>query len=135
MAGEWRGDEVEIIYYYQDDASENNYYLYSNTIPQVVFPQYAVENDESSQGGRTPVYYSHKDLVAGDMLNIKLYGISKRCYHYFRKLLNASGNDDSPFATTPTGVRGNIVNQTNSDNFPYGYFRLSEVAVREYSIQ
>lgn len=42
----------------------------------------------------------------------------------------ASGNGGSPFQTTPSGVRGNIVNQTNSKNFAYGYFRLSEVDVK-----
>ncbi|NII29474.1 DUF4249 domain-containing protein [Pseudoflavitalea sp. X16] len=133
--GGMAGDEVEITYYYQDDASQANYYLYSNKIPHIAFPQYAVEEDENSQGGLTPVYYSHKDLTSGDLVNIKLYGISGRYYDYFRKLLNASGNDGSPFATTPTAVRGNIVNQTNSKNFAYGYFRLSEVATRDYTIK
>ncbi len=133
--GGMAGDEVEITYYYQDDGSQENYYLYSNKIPQVAFPQYSVENDENSQGGLTPVYYSHKDLTAGDVVHIKLYGISKRYYDYFRKLLNASGNDDSPFATTPTAVSGNIVNQTRSGNLTYGYFRLSEVAARDYTIK
>ncbi|MBX3239789.1 MAG: DUF4249 domain-containing protein [Chitinophagaceae bacterium] len=133
--GGMAGDEVEITYYYQDDASQENYYLYSNKIPQVAFPQYSVENDENSQGGLIPVYYSHKDFKVGDIVNIKLYGISKRYYDYFRKLLNASGNDDGPFATTPTAVRGNIVNQTRNENFAYGYFRLSEVAIRDYIIK
>lgn len=133
--GGMAGDEVEITYYYQDDATQVNYYIYSNKIPQVAFPQYAVENDENSQGGLTPVYFSNKDLKPGDILNIQLYGISRRYYDYFRKLLNASGNDDSPFSTVPTAVNGNIINQTNSENMSYGYFRLSEVATRDYTIK
>lgn len=133
--GGMAGDEIELTYYYQDNAAQENYYLYSNKIPPVAFPQYSVENDENSQGGMTPVYYSHKDLKAGDVVNIKLYGISRRYYDYFRKILNASGNDDGPFATTPTAVRGNIQNQTKSENFAYGYFRLSEVASRDYTIK
>lgn len=133
--GGMAGDEVEITYYYQDDGSQLNYYLYSNKIPQVAFPQYEVEDNDDTQGGLTPVYFSHKDLKPGDVVNIKLYGISKRYYEYFRKLLNASGNDGNPFSTTPTDVRGNILNQTNSGNFAYGYFRLSEVDVKDYVIQ
>lgn len=133
--GGMAGDEVEIVYYYQDNGATNNYYIYSNKVPQMAFPQYGVEDDENNQGGLTPVYYSHKDLKPGDVVNIKLYGISKRYYDYFRKLLNASGNDDSPFSTTPTEVRGNINNQTKSGNFPYGYFRLSEVASRNNTIK
>jgi hypothetical protein len=101
----------------------------------VAFPQYAIENDENTQGNLTPVYYSHKDLKPEDEINIKLYGISKRYYEYFKKVLTASGNDDGPFQSTPTAVRGNVLNQTNSDNYTFGYFRLSEVDIKNYVIQ
>lgn len=133
--GGMAGDEIEITYYYQDNGAEYNYYLYSVIMSHVVFPQYSVENNEKNQGSLTPVFYSHEDLNSGDIVNIKLYGISKRYYNYFNKILLASGNDDRPFPTTPAAVRGNIVNQTNSENFAYGYFRLSEVDTKSYTIQ
>lgn len=134
-SGGMAGDEVEITYYYQDNGAQENYYLNRITTHLVAFPQYQAEDDENNQGNLTPMFYSHKDLKAGDVIHIKLYGISKRYFDYFRKLLSASGNDDSPFPTTPTAVRGNILNQTNSKNSVYGYFRLSEVAVKSYTIQ
>lgn len=133
--GGMAGDEIEITYYYQDDGNEYNYYLYSVIMSHVIFPQYSVENNEKSQGSLTPVFYSHEDLESGDKVNLKLYGISKRYYNYFNKILLASGNDDRPFPTTPAAVRGNIVNQTNNENFAYGYFRLSEVDIKDYTIQ
>lgn len=129
------GNEIEITYYYQDNASEQNNYLYSVKNPRVAFPQYEVENDENTQGSLVPVYYSNEDLEIGDLLTIKLYGISKNYHDYFRKLLIASGADMGPFPTIPVSVRGNIINQTNSKNFAYGYFRLSEVDVKEYIIK
>lgn len=129
------GDEVEITYYYQDDAAQQNNYLYNVKNPRIAFPEFSAENDENNQGNLTPVYYSNKDLKPGDAVNIKLYGISKRYYDYFRKLLAASGADTGPFPTTPGSVRGNFLNQTNSANFAYGYFRLSEVDVKDYTIQ
>lgn len=129
------GDEVEITYYYQDDAAQQNNYLYSVKNPRVAFPEYEAENDENNQGNLVPVYYSNKDLKAGDAINIKLYGVSKRYYDYFRKLLAASGADTGPFPTTPGSVRGNILNQSNTKNFAYGYFRLSEVDVKDYTVQ
>ncbi|RNA63481.1 DUF4249 domain-containing protein [Chryseobacterium nematophagum] len=134
-AGGMAGDEVEITYYYQDNGEEENYYLNSIMTKHIVFPQYQVENDENSQGNLIPVYYSNKDLKAGDLVNIKLYGISKNYYTYFKKLLSASGNDDNPFPTIPNSVRGNIINQTHTNNFAYGYFRLSEVSIKDYTIQ
>ncbi|MFT3920155.1 DUF4249 domain-containing protein [Cloacibacterium sp.] len=133
--GGMAGDEVEITYYYQDNPAETNYYVFSNKNPHIAFPQYQAENDENNNGGFTPVFYSDKDLKQGDIVSIKLYGISKRYYDYFRKILNASGADTGPFATTPTSVFGNISNKTNSANTPFGYFRLSEVDMKNYTIQ
>lgn len=131
------GNEVELTYYYRDNAAEQNNYLYRIKNPRVAFPEYEAENDENNQGNLVPVYYSSEDanLKAGDIVNIKLYGISKRYYEYFRKLLAASGADTGPFPTTPGAVRGNIRNETNSANFAYGYFRLSEVDVKDYTVQ
>lgn len=129
------GDEIEITYYYQDNGLEENYFLHRIITPHVAFPEFKTENDENSQGNLIPELYSHQDLTPGDIVNIKLYGISKRYYDYFNKVKLASGNDDGPFPTTPTAVRGNITNLSNGTNFPYGYFRLSEVDVKDYTIQ
>ncbi len=133
--GGFGGDEVEITYYFQDNGAQDNYYLHSFVTPRVAFPEFQVENDENTQGNRTPVFYANKDLKPGDVINIKLNGISKGYFDYFKKLSLASGNGGSPFQTTPAGVRGNIVNQTNAKNFAYGYFRLSEVDTRDYIIE
>lgn len=129
------GDEVEITYHYQDNGSEENYYLNRIITPRVAYPEFEVEDDEYTQGNLISESYSHEDLIPGDIVNIRLYGISKRYHDYFDKLLLASGNDGSPFPTTPTAVRGNITNQTNTKNFAYGYFRLSEVDAKEYTIE
>lgn len=134
--GGMAGDEIELTYYYQDNGKEYNYYLYSFYMKHVVYPQYSVENNEMNQGSLTQVFYSHEDLEIGDDMTFKLYGISKRYYNYMSKLLLASGSEDGPmFSATPAAARGNIVNQTNKENFAYGYFRLSEVDVKEYTIQ
>lgn len=133
--GGFGGDEVEITYYFQDNGDQDNYYLHSFENPRIAFPEFQAENDENNQGNRTPVFYANKDLKPGDIVKIKFYGISKRYFDYFKKLSLASGNGGSPFQTTPIGVRGNIVNQTNSKNFTYGYFKLSEVDTRNYTIE
>lgn len=129
------GDEIEITYHYQDNGAQENFYLNRVISPRVVFPVFEVEDDEFSNGSMMAEAYSHEDLKPGDILNIRLYGISKRYHMYFSKLLSASGSDGSPFPIIPTAVRGNIVNQTDSKNFAFGYFRLAEVAVKDYTIQ
>lgn len=134
-AGGFGGDEVEITYYYQDNGNEENHYLHRILSPVSTFPAYKAEDDKNSQGNLLQEYFSDKELKAGDMINIRLYGISKRYYDYFRKLLAASGTDTGPFQTTPGSVRGNIINQSHFANFAYGYFRLSEVDVKDYTIK
>lgn len=133
--GGFGSDEVEITYYYQDDSHQENYYLHGIRSPVSKFPDYKAEDDKKSQGNLMQQYFSDKDLKAGDMINIRLYGISRRYYDYFRKLLAASGADAGPFQTIPGSVRGNIINQTHFANFAYGYFRLSEVSVKDYTIK
>lgn len=133
--GGFGGDEIEIKYQYQDNGDEENYYLHRIVSPVSKFPDYKVQDDANSQGSLLREFFSDEDLKTGDLINIRLYGISKRYYDYFRKLLAASGAGNGPFQTTPGSVRGNIINQAHSANFAYGYFRLSEVDVAEYAIQ
>lgn len=133
--GGMTGDEVEIEYSFPDDGTQNNYYMMRIKSSRVAYPEYFLENDERYQGNKMIQYYSHEDLEKGDALNIRLYGASRRFWDYFRKVVVAAGNDDSPFPTTPTAVRGNITNQANEQDYVLGYFRLSEIDVRDYTIQ
>jgi hypothetical protein len=129
------GDEMEITFYYKDDASQANAYLNSITHPYSPFPELEVEDDEFTNGNLMQESYSHEKLKAGDQVDIKLYGISKSYYNYMYKLILATGNDGNPFPTTPSAVRGNIINQTNSSNYAFGYFRLAEVDTKSYKIK
>ena len=69
-------------------------------------------------------------------VTIRNYGISHRFYNFmFTLLQQGSEEGGGPFETQPATVRGNCINQTNQDNFPFGYFRLSEVDEVIYTIQ
>ena len=129
------GDEIEITFYYKDDVSRANSYLNSVTQPHTPFPELEVEDDEHTNGNLMQESFSHEKLKAGDKIDIKLYGISKSYYNYMYKLILASGNDGNPFPSTPSAVRGNIVNQTDSKNYAFGYFRLAEMDTKTYTIK
>ncbi len=129
------GDEMEITFYYKDDATQANYYLNSIKQPYSPFPELEVEDDEFTNGNLMQETFSDENLKAGDQVDLKLYGISKSYYNYMFKLVLATGNDGNPFPTIPSAVRGNIVNQTNSNNYAFGYFRLAEVATKSYKIK
>jgi hypothetical protein len=137
-AGGFGGDEIEIKYYFRDNASEVNFYLTSIQAPFSKYPAYTVDSDQFTQGNQMFQTYSHADLAKGDFLAIRLYGISKRYYDYMIRLLEATGKGamgDGPFTTIPAAVKGNIVNETNKANYALGYFRLSEVVTRDYTVQ
>ena len=129
------GDEMELTFSYKDDASQANFYLTSITQPHSPFPELEVEDDEHRNGNLMQESYSHEKLKPGERVDIKLYGISKSHYNYLFKLILASGNDGNPFPTIPSAVRGNIINQTNSNNYAFGYFRLAEIDVKSYTIK
>lgn len=129
------GDEIEITFYYQDAAGQANYYLNSITQPHTPFPELEVEDDEYTNGNVMQESYSSEDLKAGDQIDIRLYGISKSYYNYMYRLIVASGNDGNPFPTIPSAVRGNIVNQTDGKNYAFGYFRLAEMDIKNYTVK
>jgi hypothetical protein len=129
------GDEIEVTFSYKDNASQENFYLNSIKQPHSPFPELEVEDDEHTNGNLMQESFSHEKLKAGDQVDFKLYGISKSYYNYMYKLILATGNDGNPFPTTPSAVRGNIINQTNNNNYAFGYFRLAEVDTKSYTIK
>jgi Domain of unknown function (DUF4249) len=133
--GGFGGDEIEVKFYFQDDGSQNNFYMSSVQASFAKFPIYTVDSDERTQGNLTNLVFSHEDTAQGDILAIRLSGISERYFNYMTRLLEATGTGGGPFSTTPAAVRGNIVNQTNKANYALGYFRLSQRVTRNYTVQ
>ncbi|MFP9116059.1 DUF4249 domain-containing protein [Flavobacterium sp. RHBU_3] len=133
--GGFLGDETEVRFYFMDDAGANNFYMVRFDAEILPFPDYDVFDDEFTQGNQMFGNFSDEDLEAGQTLGIKLFSISERYKNYMEKLLEvSSGNGGGPFTTTPASVRGNMVNQTNIDNYALGYFRVTEVDTLNYTI-
>ena len=64
------------------------------------------------------------------------YNTKKICCKNLNILLQQTDEDSGdPFETQTTTVRGNCINQTNPDNFPLGYFRVSETDVFTYVVE
>ena len=99
------------------------------------FPEYGVYDDEFTQGNQNFGLYLSGDLQAGDQMKFYLYGISERFMNYMSILIEVSEGGGGPWSAPPTNVRGNIVNQTDSQNFALGYFRLSEVDTMDYIVE
>jgi len=134
--GGFLGDAIEVKFFYQDDAAVDNFYLIQFNSNFNLLPEYDVNDDKFFQGNQMFGLYSNDKMVSGDDLTFTLHGISERYYNYLNVLLGVSGgNGGSPFSTPPATVRGNFVNQTNPNNFAFGYFSLSEIDTKTYFIE
>ena len=134
--GGFSGEETEIKAYFTDPEDEENYYFFEFISDIPVIPSLEVYKDEFVNGNSIFGFYSEEDLSSGDEVTIRNYGISERFYDFMFLLLQQNGEvDGGPFETQPATVRGNCMNITNPDNFPLGYFRLSEVDEFIYVIE
>ncbi|MBJ2175345.1 DUF4249 domain-containing protein [Aureibaculum sp. A20] len=136
QTGGFLAEDYEIKAYTQDPANEDNYYLleFSNDIPTL--PTLEVFKDEFVNGNEIFAYFSDEDLDVGNEIKIRSYGTSERYYEFmFILLQQTSDGGGGPFETQPATVRGNCINTTNKENYPLGYFRLSEVDEFTYEIQ
>ncbi len=129
-------DQYRVTFFYQDNGSETNYYLNQFKTNVDLLPRYFASRDEFLNGNKMfGIYGGNPDIKIGSKIDFTLYGISQPYYNYMRLLISQSGvGGGNPFAAPPATVRGNIVNTTNQNNFPLGYFRLSEVSKTTYTI-
>lgn len=133
--GGFTGDDIEVKFFFQDNGLLDNFYLIQFNASFSTLPEYSVVDDEFFQGNQMFGLYFNEDLKPTTSLKFTLHGISERYHNYMNVLLGVAGNSGGPFQAPPATVRGNIVNQTNFDNFALGYFRLSETDTMTYTVQ
>ena len=134
--GGFTGDQKEVKFFYQDNGLVDNFYLEEYNSSFTILPEYDVIDDSFFQGNQMFGLYTNEDMKTDDVLQFTLHGISESYYNYMNILLGIAGtNGGSPFQTPPATVRGNIVNQTNTNNFALGFFRLSETDTISYTVQ
>ncbi|NDI99203.1 DUF4249 domain-containing protein [Flavobacterium sp. LaA7.5] len=128
-------DQLTIKAFFNDPVNETNYYM-QNYRREDRGPEYGVFNDEFVNGNYTYAVRIFTDLERGEELSVDLHGISPRYYNYMSKIfITTSEANLGPFQVAPASLRGNVVNETNPDNYAYGYFYLSEVSTIDYIVQ
>ena len=133
--GGFTGNEKEVKFFYQDIPNQDNFYLVMFNSSNVSLPIIDIVNDSFFQNNQMFGYLSN-GLEKDDTILFTLHGISETYYNYMNILLGIAGtNGGSPFQTPPATVRGNIVNQTNFNNFALGFFRLSETDTMSYTVE
>jgi hypothetical protein len=118
------GKETELKISFFDAPIVENYYLFDFSKDL-----FLAVDDRFFNGAEYnfSFFYQEDELVLPETLTIKMSGITKEYFSYFRVLINQSGqNSGSPFESVPSSLLGNMINTTNEDNFPLGYFHISE---------
>lgn len=134
--GGFSSDEIEIKAYYTDPEGERNYYLFEFINNSTKAISLEVYDDEFTDGNQIFAFFSSKNLNPSDELFIRNAGISKRAYEYLNILLQQNDDESGdPFETQPSSVRGNCINESNKENFPFGYFRVAEVSTFQYTVE
>ncbi|WP_323789922.1 DUF4249 domain-containing protein [Psychroserpens sp.] len=134
LEGGFSGQETEIKAFFNDPGDEENYYFFEFIPSLPVTPTLDTFEDEFVNGNEIFGFYIEEDLDFGQSVTIRNHGVSERFYEFMFILLQQT-ESGGPFETQPATVRGNCINQTNPDNFPLGYFRLSEVDEFIYTIE
>jgi hypothetical protein len=132
--GGFSGDEIELKAFFNDPQGLGDYYFFEGVSQRgAVLDTFF---DRFFDGNLIFGFYRVKDLAAGDVVTLNLYGVNAQFYDFMFVLLQqGSDQGGGPFETHPATVRGNIINETNTDNFPLGYFRVSEVSTLVYTVQ
>lgn len=135
LEGGFTGEDTEIKAFFTDPADEENFYFFE-FIPSIpVTPTLDTFKDEFVNGNLIFGFYVEEDLNPGNQVIIRNYGVSEQFYEFMFILLQQTSQGGGPFETQPATVRGNCINNTNPNNYPLGYFRLSEVSEIIYTIQ
>lgn len=134
--GGFTGKDIEIKAFYNDPADAGNYYLYKYVYSNKIKSSYYADEDKFFNGNEFFSISDDDELKIGNEIEITHYGISKQYYNYMNILVSIAGsNVGGPFQSPPATVKGNIVNVTNKEIYPLGYFSLCETDSKKYTIK
>ena len=123
-------DEVELKVTFTDPPEEGNYYLWKFGPKKSGKFDYLPALDKYINGNKfTFSFFIDKTeyLQDSDYINIEINGITEDYFNYLNILTSQAGAQNGrPFSTSSSVIKGNVVNNTNLENFPLGYFRVYE---------
>ena len=131
---------LEVHLEFTDPEEEGNNYLFRFHRVGDLLPYLEYFEDEFFNGNQVDFWHEideDEDLniepyMPGDVVEIEMYGISRDYYDFIKVIIDQLGWG-GPFSPTPVGVRGNCINETDPENYAYGYFRLTQKVSAQYT--
>ncbi len=137
-------DLLEINIFFPDPETEENYYLLKIQRQGDLLPTLIDFDDEFTDGNLIPFWYeieeddedsaTREPFKSGDIVDISLFGISE-AYSKYMQILIEQSEGAGLFSSTPVPLKGNCINTTTPNNYPFGYFRLTQVVKISYTFQ
>ncbi|MEQ9426661.1 MAG: DUF4249 family protein [Cyclobacteriaceae bacterium] len=134
---------VEVAAAFNDVGGRRDYYLFDMGNGELF-----TINDTFFDGERHQFIYRYeREILAGDSLEVLVYGIDQQFHNYINQLISQSQDSPSPFDTPVATLIGNIINVTKIDNldsfdnvqspenFILGYFAIAETHRKSIVIQ
>ena len=118
------GDEIELKISFTDNVDVDNYYLFN-----IYTYNFITIEDRFFNGTdyNFSYFYEDENIELPKNIMLKMSGMTKEYYTYFEILVSQGGqNGGGPFQAIPSSLLGNMINKTNEENFPLGYFHISE---------
>ena len=126
------GEEIEVNVSFIDDINTENNYLFNFSNDLFLPIQDRFFNGSTYNFS---YFYQEGEVEIPSTVLIKMSGVTKEYLTYFNVLISQSGEQaGGPFETIPSSLLGNIVNTTNNENFPLGYFHISETDTYNLSL-
>ncbi len=123
-------DEVELRITFIDPPEKGNYYLWKFGPKKSGKYDYLTALDKFINGNEfTFSFFIDKTeyFQNSDYMTIEINGITENYFNYLNILTSQAGAQSGrPFSSANAIIKGNIINQSNPEKFPLGYYRVSE---------
>jgi hypothetical protein len=134
---------LEVSLFWDDPENETNFYLIRLAEEEDIIPYYEYYPDEFVNGNTLEASFEKErddddefaEFNPGDVVNLKLFGISQQYNNYISLLLDQHENGGNQFSPIPVQLKGNCINTNTPENYAFGYFRLSEFDVLTYTFE
>lgn len=134
LKGGFDDEVLDVTLFWDDPAEDVNFYLLKLFEEGDLFPILEDLPDEFVNGNEVSEFFEkdkdedddQKEFNPGDVVDIYLYGISEQYFNYMSLLIEQYDSGGDPFSAIPAKIKGNCVNQTTPENYPFGYFRVVE---------
>jgi hypothetical protein len=118
------GEEIELKISFTDNVDAENYYLFNIDTYNFITIEDRFFNGTDYNFS---YFYEDENIEFPKNIDLKMSGMTKEYYTYFEILVSQGGQaGGGPFQAIPSSLLGNMINKTNEDNFPLGYFHISE---------